>query len=90
MPRCARVWLPYRATGAGHGQSAILAGLAEAHRRAGQRAEGLNVLVEALAVVHETEERFCEAELYLLKGKLLLNAERGTLNDKLKTSSVHR
>ena len=30
------------------------------------------LLGEALAVVHKTGERFCEAELYRLKGELLL------------------
>jgi predicted ATPase len=49
-----------------------LALLAEAHRNAGQVEEGLSVLAEALAAVDKTGERFYEAELYRLKGELLL------------------
>jgi predicted ATPase len=38
----------------------------------GQREEGLTLLAEALAAVHRTGERWCEAELYRLKGEFLL------------------
>ena len=38
-------------------------------------------MAEALAVVEKNEERFYEAELYRLKGQLLLNAERGMMSD---------
>jgi adenylate cyclase len=56
------------------------------------------VLVEALEVAHKDGERYSEAELYRLKGQLLLNDERMAngketrpkLNDELKTSSIHR
>jgi predicted ATPase len=54
------------------GRSYQLALLAEGHRQAGQVEEGLTVLCEALAVVEKTEERFWEAELYRLRGELLL------------------
>jgi predicted ATPase len=37
----------------------------------GQVEEGLQVLAEALAVVHKTGEDVCKAELYRLKGELL-------------------
>jgi adenylate cyclase len=47
-------------------------------------------VAEALAAVDKAGERLWEAELYRLKGQLVLNDERGTLNDELKTSSVHR
>jgi predicted ATPase len=46
--------------------------LAEAYGKAGQPEEGLNVLDEALAIVHRTGERYSEAELYRLKGTLTL------------------
>jgi predicted ATPase len=46
--------------------------LAEAQAKAGHPEEGLTTLAEALAVVEETGERHWEAELYRLKGELLL------------------
>ena len=49
-----------------------LAMLAEAYGKAGQVEEGLTVLAEALAQVEKTGERVSEAELYRLKGELLL------------------
>src|SRR5262245_4793013 len=49
-----------------------LALLAEAYGKAGQGAEGLRVLAEALTMVNSTGERNYEAELYRLKGELLL------------------
>jgi predicted ATPase len=57
----------FRAAGAELGRPRDLALLAEACGEA-----GLTVLVEALAVVDNTGERDWEAELYRLKGKLLL------------------
>jgi DNA-binding winged helix-turn-helix (wHTH) protein/predicted ATPase len=68
----------HRATGAALGRPYFLALLAEAYGRAGQAAEGLRVLDEALAVAHRTRVRVYEAELYRLKGDLLLqDAGRG-------------
>jgi predicted ATPase len=49
--------------------------LAEAYQTVGQPEPGLRVLTEALALVETTEERFWEAEMYRLKGELLLKAE---------------
>jgi predicted ATPase/DNA-binding winged helix-turn-helix (wHTH) protein len=49
--------------------------LAEAYGKGGQPEEGLSILAEALAVARKTGECFYEAELYRLKGELLLNAE---------------
>ena len=49
-----------------------LAWLAEACGQAGEVEEGLLTLTEALTVVDTTEERMWEAELYRLKGELLL------------------
>jgi len=47
--------------------------LAEAYGKAGQRDEGLTALTEALAIVEKNGECYYEAELYRLKGALLLD-----------------
>jgi predicted ATPase len=57
----AKTWWPY-----------FLGLLAETCGKGGQAEEGLNVLAEALATVEKTGERWCEAELYRLKGQLTL------------------
>jgi predicted ATPase/DNA-binding winged helix-turn-helix (wHTH) protein len=62
----------WRATGATLCQSWGLGLCAEVCGHAGRVEEGLQVLAEALACVHTTGERCWEAELYRLKGKLLL------------------
>jgi predicted ATPase len=62
----------YQATGSGFFRPYHLGLLAEAYAKGGQAEEGLSVLAEALAVVHKTGERLYEAELYRLKGELLL------------------
>src|SRR5262249_48694687 len=49
-----------------------LALLAEAYGKARRVEEGLTALAEALEVVDNTGERWCEAELYRLKGQLTL------------------
>jgi class 3 adenylate cyclase/predicted ATPase len=54
------------------GLSFLLISLAEVHWRAGRVDEGLHVLDEALSVVHSNDEHYYEAELYRLKGELLL------------------
>jgi predicted ATPase len=46
--------------------------LAEAHGKAGQTAEGLRVLAEVCAVIDSPGACYWEAEVYRLKGKLLL------------------
>ena len=51
--------------------------LAEGYGHSGQLDAGLTVLAEALAAVDQSEVRFYEAELYRLKGELLL-AQAGT------------
>jgi len=61
-----------RATGAALQRPYFLALLAEVHGTRGQPEAGLTVLTEALALVDQTGERFYEAELYRLKGALLL------------------
>jgi len=69
----------YGATGADLGRSSYLALLAEAYGKEGQAAEGLAMLSEALAIADQHGNRFNEAELYRLKGELLLRqlAETG-------------
>ena len=67
-----RQGLAHRATGEEVGRPYFLALLAEAYGRGGQAEEGLTVLAEALLAVNKTEERWCEAELYRLKGTLTL------------------
>jgi adenylate cyclase len=52
--------------------SDILGGLAEAQAIAGQPEVGLATLDEALAMVEETGERYAEAGLHWLRGRLLL------------------
>jgi predicted ATPase len=61
-----------QATGAEIARPSFLVLLAEAHAAAGQAAAGLSVLAEALTLVDRTGERFHEAEIYRLKGELLL------------------
>jgi len=62
----------FRATGAELARPYYLALLGEAYGELGQVGEGLKVLAEALATIHNTGERFCEAEVHRLRGKLLL------------------
>jgi len=62
----------WRAAGDELARPCCLALLAEACAKEGQAEEGLSALAEALAVVHKTGERVYEAELYRLKGALLL------------------
>jgi class 3 adenylate cyclase/predicted ATPase len=65
----------YRATGGELWRPYFLALLAEAYGKVGQAEEGLRVLAEALAFVDKTGERYYEAELYRLKGELLLQSK---------------
>ena len=75
-----------RDTGTGILQSYFLGLLADGYRIAGQTEAGLATIAEALAFVERSEEGFYEAELYRLKGELLLNDERGMMNDEQGTS----
>ncbi len=59
--------------------------LAEVCGKAGDSDEGFHLLDEALAEVRQSGERWWEAELYRVKGELLLNAEGGTRN----AESIH-
>jgi predicted ATPase len=66
-------------------QSYWLGLLAEGHLAAGEADQGLTVLAEALDMVAKSQERFCEAELYRLKGELTLQSQgdspRATVQD---------
>jgi TOMM system kinase/cyclase fusion protein len=62
----------WRAIGAGLAVSHWLVLLAEAYGQVGQAEEGLRLLAEALAYVDSTGERYFAAEVYWLKGELLL------------------
>jgi predicted ATPase len=62
----------YGATGAALARPYWLALLAETYGDMGRAEEGLSVVAEALEAVERTGERFYAAELYRLKGELLL------------------
>ena len=62
----------YDKTGCTSLRPAFWSWLAEGHLIAGQADEGLKVLDEAFAHVNGTGERYWEAELYRIKGELLL------------------
>jgi len=64
----------HRATGTELLVPHFLALLAEAWANGRQIDKGLRVLEEALTVIHHHGERYYEAELYRLKGELLLKA----------------
>jgi predicted ATPase len=65
-------WL---ATGAQTHRTYFLGLLAEALARGGQVGEGLDVLAEALSLLHASGTRFHGAELHRLQGELLLRQE---------------
>jgi hypothetical protein len=69
----------HRAIGTELARTYHLALLAEVDGSGGQTREGLRVLAEAMAVMDKNGERYSAAELYRLKGKLLL---RQTIPDK--------
>src|SRR5262249_36496756 len=71
----------YRATGAELWRPYLLALLAEAHGTIGKPEEGLTLLTEALTLVETTGQRWCEAELYRLKGELLLQQSSGNATE---------
>src|SRR5262249_27783124 len=52
--------------------SLLLGAVSEGYRHGGQTQEGLQVIAEALAMVEKNDERWNEAELYRLKGELML------------------
>jgi predicted ATPase len=52
----------------------FLATLAGAYGKAGRTDDALPLVAEALALVDRSDERWCEAELYRVKGELLLES----------------
>jgi DNA-binding SARP family transcriptional activator/predicted ATPase len=66
-----------RSVGAHCYASGMLGALAEAHALEGQIGTGLDTLAEALAMVEETNERYCEAELHRLRGEMHLAQGNG-------------
>jgi hypothetical protein len=58
----------------------LLGILAQSYGQGGQAQEGLKVIAEALAMVEKNEECWTEAELYRIKGELLLT-QAGKLRD---------
>jgi predicted ATPase len=65
----------FRAIGAEFTGTVLLPMLAEAYGKVGQVEEGLAVLAEVLALVDKTGIRWCEVELYRLKGTLTLQSK---------------
>jgi predicted ATPase len=63
-----------RATGAELYVPLYLGALAQGYGQDGQAEEGLRMIAEALAMVEKNEERWNEAELYRLKGELVLQS----------------
>ena len=53
----------------------FLGAVAQGYAQGGQAQEGLAVVAEALALVGKNEECWNEAELYRLKGELVLQSE---------------
>jgi predicted ATPase/class 3 adenylate cyclase len=79
----------YQTTGTELGRPYWLALLAEAYGKGGRAEEGLSMLVEALAAVDKSGERWYEAELYRLRGELTLvqsNTSLGQVQGKSQTS----
>jgi predicted ATPase len=79
-----------RATGADALVVVQLATLAEACGKAGQPEEGLATVAEALATVDRTSERFYEAEVYRIKGELLLKDEGRRRRDESPEDCFHQ
>ncbi len=82
--------MAYRASGAERAWPYQGTLLADAYRHVGQREEGLAVVAEALSVMNKTGEREVEAELYRLRGELILNDERRMQNAERKTKDKER
>jgi predicted ATPase len=72
-----KAYADYEITGRRFNGPFLLALLADADGRVDRAATGLGILDEALALVEEMEERWWEAELHRLKGRLLLSLTAG-------------
>ena len=80
LQQAIRTW---RNMGGELGLTWMIASLTDAYLRAGRSDDGLTAVAEALAICQRNDERWCEAELYRLKGELLLN---GTGQTRLKNT----
>lgn len=80
LPLIVKGMADMRSTGTDFALSFLLTLLAEASAEDGQAPEGLRVLDETLAFVDTSGECFWKAEVYRLKGKLILRAECGVQN----------
>ena len=78
----------FRASGGEETKTFSLARLAEAYRKRGQVKAGLAALTEALEFVDQTEERCYEAELYRLKGTLILQSTVGSLQPSIQEAEA--
>ena len=67
-----------------------LSSLADAYQQVGRVEEGLATIAEALHTTETSATAFWAAEVYRLKGELLLNAERRMQNDERKTKKKGR
>ncbi|MBI3250190.1 MAG: AAA family ATPase [Deltaproteobacteria bacterium] len=76
-----------RAMGAEVALSGFLACLAEAQKQTGQIEEGLATIDEALAHIARTGECYYEAEIYRLKGELLLARARSMPKERRKATN---
>ena len=71
----------WRTIGTDLAKTHLLCRLAEAYGRGGKAAEGLRLLGDALEAVHQNAEGYFEAEIYRLKGELLLQQVAGREGD---------
>jgi len=78
----------YRSTGAMLTVTYFLALLAEAYGKMRGAREGLTLLAEALAMVSSSGERFYEAELHRLQGKLTLQLNCQCSSDRGAQSTI--
>ena len=78
----------YRTIGAEVGRAFMLIGLAERCQETGDIEAGLTALDEALAIADESGEGIRTADLYRLKGELLIQAERNKIKAELSDVSA--
>jgi DNA-binding winged helix-turn-helix (wHTH) protein/tetratricopeptide (TPR) repeat protein len=71
----------YQASGAEILRPHFQGALGHALSRSGQFKEGLTLLEESLAAAQRTGEKSCEAELYRLKGEVLLMQAKGVVSN---------
>jgi predicted ATPase len=65
----------WQALGAQGMQTGFVAMLADGYRQVGRITEGLNAVAEGLAISERTGERWYDAELYRIRGELLLQQD---------------